>query len=104
MRADSASDPFHVIVPSLPGYWFSERPSSPGMNTFRTGELWVRLMRELGYGRFVAQGGDIGANVSSVVAWKHPESVRALHLNYIPGSRRPWVDQPPPPLCPKENE
>jgi pimeloyl-ACP methyl ester carboxylesterase len=101
MLAGSASDPFHVIVPSLPGYGFSERPSSLGMNTFRTAELWVKLMRELGYGRFVAQGGDIGANVSSVMAWKHPESVLALHLNYIPGSYRPWIDDAAP-LRPEE--
>jgi pimeloyl-ACP methyl ester carboxylesterase len=96
MLADSASNPFHVVVPSLPGYGFSQRPSSPGMNTFRTAELWVTLMRELGYDRFVAQGGDIGANVSSVMAWNHPESVLALHLNYIPGSYRPWVDEATP--------
>jgi pimeloyl-ACP methyl ester carboxylesterase len=101
MLADSASDPFHVIVPSLPGYGFSARPSSPGMNTFRTADLWITLMRELGYDRFVAQGGDIGANVSSVMAWKHPESVIALHLNYIPGAYRPWVDETMP-LAPEE--
>jgi pimeloyl-ACP methyl ester carboxylesterase len=102
MLADSASDPFHVVVPSLPGFGFSERPSAPGMNTFRTADLWLALMRELGYGRFVAQGGDIGANVSSVMAWKHPESVLALHLNYIPGSYRPWVDDTTPPLGSEE--
>jgi pimeloyl-ACP methyl ester carboxylesterase len=102
MLADSASDPFHVIVPSLPGYGFSERPSTEGMNTFRTAELWVELMRELGYDRFVAQGGDIGANVSSVMAWKHPESVVALHLNYIPGSYRPWLDEATPPRSAEE--
>jgi pimeloyl-ACP methyl ester carboxylesterase len=98
MLAESASDPFHVIVPSLPGYGFSERPSAPGMNTFRTAELWVALMRGLGYRRFVAQGGDIGANVSSVLALRHRESVIALHLNYIPGSYRPWVDEAKPAL------
>jgi pimeloyl-ACP methyl ester carboxylesterase len=102
MLANSASDPSHVIVPSLPGYGFSERPSSPGMNTYRTADLWVGLMRELGYDRFVAQGGDIGANVSSVMAWKHPESVLALHLNYIPGSYHPWVDEEAQPLRPEE--
>src|SRR5262249_21653493 len=75
MLADDAAPPFHVIVPSLPGFGFSERPSAAGMNAFRTAELWVQLMRELGYRRFVAQGGDIGAFVSSVMAWKHPESV-----------------------------
>jgi len=101
MLAHSTSDPFHVVVPSLPGYAFSERPSSPGMNTFRTADLWVKLMRLVGYDRFVAQGGDIGANVSSVMAWKHPECVFALHLNYIPGSYRPWVDEATP-LRPEE--
>jgi pimeloyl-ACP methyl ester carboxylesterase len=72
------------------------------MNTFRTADLWITLMRELGYRRFVAQGGDIGANVSSVMAWKHPESVLALHLNYIPGSYRPWVDDATQPLGSEE--
>jgi pimeloyl-ACP methyl ester carboxylesterase len=100
--SDSASDPFHVIVPSLPGFGFSERPSTPGMNTFRTAELWIGLMRTLGYDRFVAQGGDIGANVSSVMAWKHQASLIALHLNYIPGSYRPWVDETTQPLRPEE--
>src|SRR5262245_42309488 len=102
MLAESASDPFHVVIPSLPGYGLSERPYSPGMNTFRTAELWVELMRELGYHRFVAQGGDIGAYVSSVMAWKHPDSVLALHLNYIPGLYRPWVDEATQPLRPEE--
>jgi len=100
--AESTSDPFHVVVPSLPGFGFSERPASPGMNTFRTADLWVKLMRGLGYDRFVAQGGDIGANVSSVMAWKHPEAVIAFHLNYIPGSYRPWVDEATQPLRAEE--
>jgi pimeloyl-ACP methyl ester carboxylesterase len=102
MLAESASDPFHVVVPSLPGYGFSERPSAPGMNTFRTADLWVKLMGRLGYDRFVAQGGDIGANVSSAMAWKHPESIMALHLNYVPGAYRPWVDETTQPLRPEE--
>src|SRR6185295_4900724 len=102
LLAESATDPFHVVIPSLPGFGLSERPSAPGMNSFRTAELWVELMRELGYRRFVAQGGDIGANVSSVMAWKHPESVLALHLNYIPGLYRPWVDEATAPLRPEE--
>ncbi|MEO8910245.1 MAG: epoxide hydrolase family protein, partial [Gemmatimonadaceae bacterium] len=100
--ANSSSDPFHVVVPSLPGFGFSERPSTAGMNTFRTAELWVKLMRQLGYDRFMAQGGDIGANVSSVMAWKHPDAVLALHLNYIPGSYRPWVDEATQPLRAEE--
>jgi pimeloyl-ACP methyl ester carboxylesterase len=102
LLAHSASDPFHVIVPSLPGYGFSARPSEPGVNTFRTADLWVTLMRQLGYDRFVAQGGDIGANVSSVIAWKHPAAVIALHLNYVPGAYRPWLDEATHPLRPEE--
>ena len=102
MLAGDAAHPFHVIVPSLPGFGFSERPSSAGTNAFRAAELWAQLMRELGYRRFVAQGGDIGAFVSSVMAWKYPESVLALHLNYIPGLYRPSVDEATQPLSPEE--
>ena len=85
-------DVFDVVVPSLPGFGFSDRPSTPGWNTFKTAEVWAELMRQLGYGKFVAQGGDFGANVSTVLAWKHPERVLAFHLNYIPGSYLPFVD------------
>ena len=88
--ADPA-DAFDVVVPSMPGYGFSDRPSQPGMNTFRIAELWVGLMRGLGYPRFGAQGGDIGANVSTVLGWKHSESVAGIHLNYIPGSYSPYT-------------
>jgi pimeloyl-ACP methyl ester carboxylesterase len=85
-------DAFDVIVPSLPGFGFSGRPSTPGWNTFKIAEVWTELMRQLGYERFVAQGGDFGANVSTVLAWKHPQQVMAFHLNYIPGSYFPFVD------------
>jgi len=74
------------------------------MNTFRMAEMFVQLMRELGYPKFVAQGGDFGANVSTVMAWKHPERVHALHLNYIPGSYRPHVDSTQQPMTEEERQ
>jgi pimeloyl-ACP methyl ester carboxylesterase len=91
-----AADAFDVIVPSLPGFGFSDRPNAPGWNTFKIAEVWVELMRQLGYEKFVAQGGDFGANVSTVLARKHPERVIAFHLNYIPGSYLPFVDDSSP--------
>jgi pimeloyl-ACP methyl ester carboxylesterase len=86
-----AQDAFDVIVPSLPGYGFSDHPCESGMNLFRIAELWVELMRALGYERFAAQGGDIGAGVSTALGLRHAEHLIGVHLNYIPGSYRPWL-------------
>jgi len=86
-----ASDSFDVVVPSLPGYGFSDRPTTPGMNTFGTAELWVQLMAELGYRRFAAQGGDIGASVTTILGLRHADRILGIHLNYIPGSFRPYL-------------
>jgi pimeloyl-ACP methyl ester carboxylesterase len=85
-------DSFDVVVPSLPGYGFSDRPVQRGMNTFRAAELWVGLMAELGYTRFAAQGGDWGANVTSILGMRHPGHVLGIHLNYIPGSYLPYLE------------
>lgn len=87
----SAEDAFDVVIPSLPGFGFSGPTHRLGVNTFETARLWVALMKQLGYDSFVAQGGDIGASVSTILAWKHPNSVVAFHLNYIPGSYAPYV-------------
>ncbi|WP_246301929.1 epoxide hydrolase family protein [Granulicella arctica] len=86
-----ASDSFDVVVPSMPGYGFSDRPTTRGMNTFRIAELWVELMNELGYNRFAAQGGDVGAGVSTALGLRHSQSILGIHLNYIPGSYRPHL-------------
>lgn len=86
-----AADSFDVVVPSLPGYGFSDRPAAPGMNTFRVAEIWTELMVELGYLRFAAQGGDIGAMVSTVLGLRQANHVIGIHLNYIPGSYRPHL-------------
>lgn len=86
-----AADSFDVIVPSLPGYGFSDKPG-PGMNAFGVADVWVELMRALGYERFAAQGGDIGAAVSTALGLRHAEHLIGIHLNYIPGSYRPFID------------
>jgi pimeloyl-ACP methyl ester carboxylesterase len=100
--ADPA-DSFDVVVPSLPGYGFSDRPTRPGMNLFRTAELWTGLMAELGYSRFAAQGGDLGAGVSTVLGLRHAERMIGIHLNYVPGSYRPYL-QPETKLASVEDE
>jgi len=88
----SASDSFDVVIPSLPGYGFSDRPVERGMNVFRIAELWAGLMNEVGYGRFGAQGGDLGAGVSIALGLNHAERMIGIHLNYIPGSYRPHLE------------
>jgi pimeloyl-ACP methyl ester carboxylesterase len=84
-------DAFDVLIPSLPGYGFSSPPTERGVNTFAIADRWAELMSELGYQRFVAQGGDIGAAVTTQLGLRHPDRVAAIHLNYIPGSYRPWL-------------
>jgi pimeloyl-ACP methyl ester carboxylesterase len=86
------ADSFDVVVPSLPGYGFSDPPTNRGMNLFRTAELWAGLMQELGYSRFAAQGGDLGAGVSTILGLRHADRVTGIHLNYIPGSFRPHLE------------
>ena len=88
--ADPA-DSFDVVVPSLPGFGYSDRPDRPGMNVFRIADLWAALMAELGYTRFAAQGGDFGAGVSTALGLRHRGRLLGIHLNYIPGSWRPWL-------------
>ena len=100
--ADSA-DSFDVVVPSLPGFGYSDRPNRPGMNVFRIADLWTELMAELGYTRFAAQGGDFGAGVSTALGLRHPDRLLGIHLNYIPGSYRPYLASGAP-LQPIEEE
>ncbi len=87
---------FHLVVPSLPGFAFSDKR---GGSTSLAADLWVKLMHELGYDRFVAQGGDFGATISTRIAMKHPQNLLGLHLNYIPFNYRPYFPpgtEPPP--------
>ena len=86
------ADAFHVVVPSLPGYTFSSPFKQTGHGPYEIAGLWAELMTELGYERFAAQGGDIGAGVSTWLGVRFPERVSGIHLNYIPGSYSPPLD------------
>lgn len=99
-----ADDAFDVVVPSLPGYGFSDAPTTPGMHPGRVAELWLALMDALGYGRFGAQGGDWGASVATRLALSAPDRLVGIHLNYLPGSYRPALGPDAPPLSPAETE
>jgi pimeloyl-ACP methyl ester carboxylesterase len=77
------ADAFDVIVPSLPGYGFSNRPTKPGMTPRRIAELWVKLMTELGYDRFAAHGCDWGSYVTSVIGLDHPDRVLGVHMGTV---------------------
>lgn len=78
------ADAFDVIVPSLPGYGFSDRPTQPGETNVQIADLWVRLMTDcLGYQRFVAHGGDIGAGVTTRLGLRHPDQVMGIHVTSV---------------------
>ena len=81
----SAEDAFDVVIPSLPGFGFSDRPRERGMDPTRIAALWARLMTEIGYDRFCAQGGDWGAAITTALGLDHADRVIGLHLNYIAG-------------------
>jgi len=74
-------DAFHVVAPSLPGFAFSGKPDRRGWNAARIAEAWAELMRRLGYQRYVAQGGDWGAVVTTELARQQPAGLAAIHLN-----------------------
>jgi pimeloyl-ACP methyl ester carboxylesterase len=79
-----AEDAFHVVVPSLPGYGFSDKPRRRGLDTQAIADLWARLMvDELGYERFGGQGGDWGAAVNAGLAARHAERLVGLHYNML---------------------
>ncbi|MGH7918717.1 MAG: epoxide hydrolase family protein [Candidatus Dormibacteraceae bacterium] len=80
-----AADAFHLVIPSLPGYAFSDKPASPGWGVQRTARAWAQLMARLGYGRYGAQGGDWGAMVTSSLGAQDPEHVVGIHLNMVIG-------------------
>ncbi len=74
---------FDVVIPSLPGYGFSDRPGHSGVNYRYTAGLWHRLMRGLGYERYGAQGGDFGAGVTTLMALDDPAPMIGIHLNNL---------------------
>jgi pimeloyl-ACP methyl ester carboxylesterase len=77
----SASDAFHVVIPSMPGYGFSGKPTSTGWGPERIGRAWAELMGCLGYDHYVAQGGDWGAFVVDQMGLQAPEGLLAIHTN-----------------------
>jgi pimeloyl-ACP methyl ester carboxylesterase len=79
----SAEDAFHLVLPSLPGYGFSGEPAELGWNVGRTAQAWAELMRRLGYSRYVAQGGDVGATLTDVMGRQAPEGLLGIHLNVL---------------------
>jgi pimeloyl-ACP methyl ester carboxylesterase len=79
----SAEDAFDLVLPSLPGYGFSREPAELGWNVGRTAQAWAELMRRLGYSRYVAQGGDVGATLTDVMGRQAPEGLLGIHLNVL---------------------
>lgn len=77
----TAADAFHVVVPSMPGYGFSGKPTGTGWGPERMGRAWAELMQRLGYSRYVAQGGDWGAFVVDQMGLQEPPGLAAIHTN-----------------------
>ena len=75
-----AEDAFHVVVPSLPGYGFSDAPTTTGWGRDRIADAWAELMSRLGYERFAAQGGDWGSMVTAAMAAQHPDRLVGIHV------------------------
>jgi pimeloyl-ACP methyl ester carboxylesterase len=103
-----AADAFDVVVPSIPGYGFSGKPTGTGWDPVHIAEAWIVLMQRLGYTRFVAQGGDWGAQITDVMGAKAPPELLGIHSN-MPGTVPPEFSKAlaaggdaPPGLSPEE--
>jgi pimeloyl-ACP methyl ester carboxylesterase len=79
----TAEDAFHLVLPSLPGYGYSSRPTELGWNLGRVARAWAELMKRLGYTRYVAQGGDVGAGVTDAMGRLGPEGLIGIHTNLL---------------------
>jgi pimeloyl-ACP methyl ester carboxylesterase len=78
-----AEDAFDLVLPSLPGYGFSEEPTEVGWDVGRVARAWAELMHRLGYSRYVAQGGDVGASVTDAMGRQAPEGLLGIHTNLL---------------------
>ena len=86
----SAADAFDLVLPSLPGYGFSAEPAELGWNPGRIAQAWAELMHRLGYTRYVAQGGDVGAAVTDTLGRQAPEGLLGIHMNlFVPALGMP---------------
>ena len=81
-----AEDAFHLVLPSIPGYGFSGEPTELGWGVGRTAKAWAELMGRLGYDRYVAQGGDVGALVTDMMGRQAPDGLAAIHINLLAGA------------------
>jgi len=79
----TAEDAFDLVLPSLPGYGFSGEPREVGWNVGRIAQVWAELMHRLGYTRYVAQGGDVGASVTDQMGRQAPEGLLGIHMNLL---------------------
>jgi pimeloyl-ACP methyl ester carboxylesterase len=79
----TAEDAFDLVLPSLPGYGFSGEPREPGWNVGRIAQAWAELMHRLGYSRYVAQGGDVGASVTDQLGRQAPAGLLGIHMNLL---------------------
>jgi epoxide hydrolase-like protein len=78
-----AEDAFHLVLPSIPGYGFSGEPTELGWGPGRTAQAWAELMGRLGYGRYVAQGGDVGASITDAMGRQAPQGLVGIHTNLL---------------------
>ena len=85
----AAADAFHLVIPSLPGFGLSSKPAERGYNPERMADLLAQLMERLGYERYGAQGGDWGAIINRILAFKYEDRLIGLHSNFVTGDRRP---------------
>src|SRR5688572_1712826 len=81
-----AEDAFDLVLPSLPGYGFSAEPTELGWESGRIARAWAELMDRLGYTRYVAQGGDVGAFVTDAMGRQAPEGLLGIHLSLLAGA------------------
>ncbi|MEV6062970.1 epoxide hydrolase family protein [Nocardia asteroides] len=101
---DAGAQAFHVVVPSLPGFGYSDKPTGTGWGTEKIAAAWVELMGRLGYGTFLAHGGDWGGNITTVLGGRFPAHVLGIHTTFaeaLPGSttdgltpaERTWTEE-----------